>query len=755
MGNPPFSWRFRKAIGLMDKPLLEIFISRNVWLFKHSEVFRDWVENKYQESRYWDPIKKETLFAGVPVLPEIKIYRSQHFKAFPDDVKLFGIIPLPYYSIPQLAEGFRTRRSVRSVRVDTLENGVRIASIEGYYTIEILSDQKKPSAFWYIIPNNQSSTSSKLYVRVIHSENVEIKATSSDKTAHFLDIFAYETKSIEQVPWQGELLEFDDGLENYLKQKGHFKNKRQIRPDGAGGWRDSLADIVDTAFGALPGIGDLYDFAQFCFAGATGKDFFGRKVSPAELVILGAAVALPLGFSISTARKKLKYLDELDPHSGIGNLANHADIKTLEDEISPELKEIILELSSAEKEQLRRATEEAIRSKKSLKKLIDDIEKLIGKKYSKRSELALVKQLDEGNIPKNFLDNLEGFDDYLLQEGYNEYIGQLRNLASLKNIPFRPDEADDIIRWALNRKNYGKYNERLKAVFGDNWRNTFNSLVAASNRVNFSAAERDAIENLFTPGLQQFKGTESELREAFKLHRSTAKKKLKALDWAISRKGTQMEKFLEAKLGVQWYWTLKKLRGDYVVTEVPPGAMEHFTSMHAADLGIKDHITLTRHNKYFGMYYESDHLFGQQFWRNNPYLDSFDQLENGAAWVVPKDAHILNLMPDKTYAKYDHKTKSRLISELIENGTEAAYSPQQLWDVHVYVFHKLGVLKEVKSNLEESFKWYQELLLEGSSGALRKSDVSIDFNKAIDPSQFDAGVWFPKWGNKKPRGKGG
>ncbi|HMB99522.1 MAG TPA: hypothetical protein VKN14_00640 [Flavobacteriaceae bacterium] len=138
----------------------------------------------------------------------------------------------------------------------------------------------------------------------------------------------------------------------------------------------------------------------------------------------------------------------------------------------------------------------------------------------------------------DFLENLEGFDDWFLQEGYNLYMRDRIRLSVRKGIPRRPEEADDIIRWALARKDYVKYAEWLKTTYGSNWRGTFQSLVAQSNRINLSNAEKEAIDKLFTKGLLQFKY--DELKKAFQLHRQTAKTRKKALDWAIDPKNAAL-----------------------------------------------------------------------------------------------------------------------------------------------------------------------------------------------------------------------
>ena len=600
-------------------------------------------------------------------------------------------------------------------------------------------------------------------MRIIHTRNVSIKITVDNSS--MLDVRTIEVDSVNKVPMQGA--EVGDGsLGNYAIDyiKDYFglsgakvRDQDDLNMTSSHGWRDVLADVLDGTIGSLPLIGDLYDALQLAGAVITGKDFFGRRVSRAQLMLLGAAVMLPLGISVIAARRSVKNLAKDIEYAELQALADSGDLTLLREEMTPEVREAIaLDLSHAEQQQLIRATEEALEQQTtgSLKELLERIERVLGKNYTKQRELGLYRAVSEGRIPNDFLEDLSGIGDWTLQEGYNDYLAQLRISAANKGLAFRPGEAQNVIEWALNRQPRGRYNQRLVEVFGANWRTTFTSLLAVSNRVALTDIEKLAIDNLFTEGLRQFRN--EELRTAFQAHRQSAERRLTALNWAISRQGTNLEALFVSELGEGWQDTLRLLRGDRIVTTLPDGVIDQLEYI-VTKVGIKDHATVTEANKYFGAYLESDHLFGQEFWRNNPFIDSYDELENGAAWAVPKNAKIRNLMIAKIIAEggvpnipYDHLSKSRLIDELIPNGTEILFSPQQLWDVHAFVYQKLGVLNQVESNLRAQFEIFQEIL---ENSGFSRSEVRIDFNKTIREEMFVPERWHvdPAWGRTLAR----
>src|SRR5215813_11475928 len=113
--------------------------------------------------------------------------------------------------------------------------------------------------------------------------------------------------------------------------------------------------------------------------------------------------------------------------------------------------------------------------------------------------------------------------------------------------------------------------------------------------------------------------------------------------------------------------------------------------------GVEDYGTLRNQASKlpgFGDLFEIDHLLEQRFWRNNPNLvTAFDEKGLGMAFVVPKNAAVSRSMFVGFGGKrirYVHTVKTRMVRQLIPNGTEALFSVQEVWDAHVHVLKSLG-----------------------------------------------------------------
>lgn len=657
-------------------------------------------------------------------------------------------------------KGPMTSEAINEVTIVTLPNGVKIINTSGLFSIEILSRKKEKSAFWYkIVP----SIDFKFVARIIHTSNVIFKVEGKKQ---YLDVRAFRVIDTNDVPWQGEVIGddhpgnyFTDDIKKFLGTKLSGKGIRVLEPSRK--WRQDIGGLVDAVISPIPLIGDIYDFANIAWAKVGGADLFGRKVSNTQILLFGVSLLLPVAISRGLAHKRAKALAQEQPKSALKLLLDKIDLADVEYDalkidIVPALNEAILALSEAELKQLTTTTRSTLKGgKATVQDLLDQIESVIGQKYATSRSRLLREAIENGTIPKDFLDTVEGTNNWVLQEGYNKYLGELRALAGKNKIEYRPNDAYSFIQWALKRQSQGKYHDQLVATYGSNWRNAFSSLMATSSRVNLPEATRNELDKIFTPALRHF--NDKKIKAEFESYKKSIKKRqkseqvktgavktksMRALDWAISRKGTKLEAEFEKRLGKGWQETLKSVRGDYVVTKIPESARDTFQKLHSID----HHVKLTEANKYFGHYFESDHLFGQQFWRNNPFLDGFAELEDGLAMLVPKNASIAKMMEEHfKYVPYDHATKSRLIRELIPDGTELLWSPQQLWDVHVYVYHNLGALDTVGPNLEGMFKIYQELLL---NSGFNKSEVAIDFNLKVDKSfiqKFSPGIWISDW----------
>jgi len=226
-----------------------------------------------------------------PWLPMIQIIRPQHYGVMlnPDSrIKIHDLIIPSFVLSPQLSLSNKPKKTNRTVRVSQHPAGVIMQQVQGKYRIDIrIKNPQLPAAFWYEIVEPESSERNFYAVRIVYSKNVNVKVEAKEGMSDKVAVFAARV-DISRVPFQGERL--DESLINKV-DNGFIKPK----PMGVSGIEDVLADVLDTALGAIPIVGEIYDVSQFAYAAATGEDFWGRKVDKTELYILGGAILLPFG----------------------------------------------------------------------------------------------------------------------------------------------------------------------------------------------------------------------------------------------------------------------------------------------------------------------------------------------------------------------------------------------------------------------------------------------------------------------------
>ncbi len=703
--DAPFTWRYRPPLGKRKFPVIDVFVAREVSL----------------------SVSRRPLPLG-PEDPLVQIHRPQHIGRFRPDANPRSLIPAPQYSKPPKMLNDRAERSKRrSIRIDRHPKALQITNTHGWYQITVyVKDISKPAAYWVEVFDQDLAKPDKLPVLVIHSKNVAVEAIAAKRRSHYVAITALEAKNPADVPWQGQIFKVPN--EKELKRKYRV---RTVKPKVESSLVDAFADLADTIFGSIPFIGELYDFSQFTYASITGKDFFGRDVSRAELIALGAAVALPLGIS---ARSTLRRMSKNTKFAGLDELADHQSFEVMEDALDEDVRGAVRSLDTQTADKLTEAAKEALKGNR-VEDFFEEFARTVGGAYTSRRAGRLLEEVENGRIPSDLIENLEGFHNHTLQRGYIEDV-QLRTASGAQ--PRSP------IEWALSRRDRGPFGAELRSLWGKRWRKHLKSIVGTRKRLRFSKARKAKVDSTFTPSLLKFKN--NDLKTAYEEYVSTQKKKKKpvvrALDWALSRKGTKLEAKLKAALGNDWEETLRLLRGDFVVLEVPPNVLNHFDN-RMMPLGVVDYATLARANRFFGSYFEIDHLLEQRFWRNDPRIDSFTELEEGFGYTIPKNGNVASLMEGRTgKLSYHHKEKSRLLNELIPAGKETMFTPQQIYDAHVHVYIKLGAPKEVYgARLRDMFAIYQGQLI--ASGMSAK-DVAINFDSfksVFFENQFMPGAW--------------
>jgi hypothetical protein len=453
LGNPPFAWRYSEPVGKREYPILDIFAARHVSIKVTGE----------------EEIASQRKLALGPGNPLWRIFRPQQVAAFSDRVDLYRLLPAPYFLTPPQMLGGGGRHLRRSVRVETVPAGVRITSTEGYYAIDIaFRDPKKYGAFWYSIPYVDDPEPSELTLLVIHSPNVAVEAVAAQNRRHYTDIHTFEASHTSAVPWQGEELEPNlDTLKRYGKH-------RFIRPDRGGtALRETIADLVDAIISPIPIVGDVYDFGQFVLAATSGHDIFGRRVSRKEVLLMGAAVLLPVGLS---ARPQLRALAKEATVLDLGPVTSPRSFAQLEDHVAPELREAVASLGAAERAELRDGAAKAVQGK-NLDDFFETFFEVVGADYTRARASRLVEEVEAGRIPSDLLDDLTGFNDTVLQEGYKQHR---RERLARRAIP------RDVLDFAVTRRSDSRFGRRLAYLYGSEWRAKLVSIIGTANRLKFT-----------------------------------------------------------------------------------------------------------------------------------------------------------------------------------------------------------------------------------------------------------------------------
>lgn len=205
----------------------------------------------------------------------------------------------------EIATGLLVLPQPQGVLFQALDNGF-------YLTIEV-KDKNRPGCFAYrALP----SAGIKVFF-IEHDGNVKIEVTpvEASSTRPIL-VFARRHGNSANVPAQGAPILFS---------KDSFK---QVEVPDTSKTSLVLAAqlVVETAMGFIPVIGDLYQFGQLAYMCATGKDFWGNKVSHAEIVAYGAlslvASGAPILIAKASARASLKALKGAESIAGAMQTSN-------------------------------------------------------------------------------------------------------------------------------------------------------------------------------------------------------------------------------------------------------------------------------------------------------------------------------------------------------------------------------------------------------------------------------------------------
>lgn len=209
------------------------------------------------------------------------------------------IVNAPVSSIPGLQ--LSTVPPINFFKVDRLENGV---AFKHYYSRSALvirvpqssntyndpPDAKARFAFEFN-PDGELDSVDNPLLRIVKTRDVSVGISTNfqilgsgqparDSAGYFK---AWNVDHIGLVPAQGESLTPTNAWHEVT------------RFDRTPALAETLAlAAFDVSVGFIPVVGDLVDVAEFIYALFTGRDRWGRKVTPTDMVILGIGALLPV-----------------------------------------------------------------------------------------------------------------------------------------------------------------------------------------------------------------------------------------------------------------------------------------------------------------------------------------------------------------------------------------------------------------------------------------------------------------------------
>lgn len=234
----------------------------------------------------------------IDLRPNVTIFRVQNLSLMPDPLDpttIMSCIGEPHIVLPgdelqavdqgaydgkgeldfkKLTEHKDPREITTGILVLPQPQGVVFQALNNWFflTVEI-KDKNRPGCFAYKVLTSGATK----VILIEHDGNVNIKVTTIDASStKSILVYARRWGNSANVPSQGERLRFSDLYE-----------KINIPDTVTTSMVLATQLVVETLMGFVPVIGDLYQFGQLAYMCATGEDFWGHKVSSAEIVLYG------------------------------------------------------------------------------------------------------------------------------------------------------------------------------------------------------------------------------------------------------------------------------------------------------------------------------------------------------------------------------------------------------------------------------------------------------------------------------------
>lgn len=459
--------------------------------------------------------------------------------------------------------------------------------------------------------------------------------------------------------------------------------------------------LIEAAIGFVPYLGPLYDIAQFAYAAASGKTFWGEKVDEEQLASLGVVALMSIAFSSGSAKSALKTLGTKSRLIGavLGD-STEAAIRNVAD---PILVRALAEASTAEQRELVRLVEEAVKSSVSTGAVLRQFDKMVSKRFA-----SLIKQGDVPRLIERHADEL--LDDPTFREA-------IRGLGAA--------ETEFHAAYAAYRQGALTV-EKLSAQFSG-------EMVRALDRY---ASEKKLLE-IFTDDFLHFR--HDPLRSRYTAYLGKEGRGLTALQWARSQTTGRYASVLEARLGKEFRALIRDTLGDAFLYHVSDGARNAYVAiLRMTEAQTYSELRALASKAGIGKLFEVDHVLEKRFLKSLQ-IEGFPMHEDDFFSVLlPKNPAVGRQVIDEAAGLYVHSEKTRLLREIIPHGAEDLYSLQQWWDAHVWVLRQLGASPEIYTKkMARTFE-----AITANSAANFTAHFNPHFNQTAE--MFDPANWRPR-----------
>ncbi|MCA8969981.1 MAG: hypothetical protein KDC95_09370 [Planctomycetes bacterium] len=395
-GVRPYAWSYTPGLGPNGVPVIRVALRRLTWV--EQTIRRD----RAQEQR----VKVGSGIDGILFdrnNPLIEILRPQIEALMPapeEPVDVHSVIGEPMmHSSPILSRHVQLLYDYAIVPTDV---GTRIVHRLGWFDIDIrIQDRAKRAAYAYdIVPVEQTGGIS-FFVNAIHTDNVRIRYVVHESVRDLVGVFSRETGMVRMVPQQGAEIPYQRSLMVGLRPDDIILSTRTT----------AAIFAFELAVSMIPFVGVLYDIGQLAYIAATGRTFWGQRVSEQELVVMGALIVLPIGAASTT-----KAVKALARAKALRRALDEKTLRSIREVADRGFVDAIGALSPKSHARLVRSLEDHFAGKLSFAQLMSTYDRVLGSAYL---DALRARMLD-----KVFTRNFRGFRDPELAAAYERYLAQ-------------------------------------------------------------------------------------------------------------------------------------------------------------------------------------------------------------------------------------------------------------------------------------------------------------------------------------------